>query len=188
MKDDFTLILNTVSQGNAESADALLPLVYEELRRLAHAQMASESAHHTLQPTALVHEAWLRMVRDEGRNWRNRAYFFSAAATAMRRILVEHARSKGRLKRGGNRHRVDRDMIDLATPAMDDSILWVDEALQQLEQVHPQRARVVILKYFAGMTHEETAEALSLSQATVERYWAFSKAWLYDRIVTWVES
>lgn len=180
--NDFTVILNSASQGDDHSASALLPLVYEELRRVAYSQMAMESANHTLQPTALVHEAWLRMVSDEDRTWHNRAYFFASAATAMRRILVEHARRKGRLKRGGDRQRLDLDVLDLAEPGQDENILLVEAALNQLESAHPKRGRVVMLKYFGGMTNREVAETMGLSEATVERYWAFSKAWLYDKI------
>ena len=179
---DFTVMLNAVSLGDDHSASALLPLVYEELRRLAYSQMLHEASSHTLQPTALVHEAWLRMVSETDRTWQNRAYFFSAAATAMRRILVEHARRRGRLKRGGDRVRVDIDVLELTEPLQEDCILMVEEALQQLEKAHPKRARVVTLKYFGGMTNREVAETMGMSECSIERYWAFSKAWLYDKI------
>jgi RNA polymerase sigma factor (TIGR02999 family) len=180
--NDLTVILNAAAHGDGHSASALLPLVYDELRRLARSRMAMEGAGHTLQPTALVHEAWLRMVAAEDRTWQNRAYFFSSAATAMRRILVEHARKKSRLKRGGERQRLDIDALELSEPVQDEGILMVEEALQQLEQAHPKRGRVVMLKYFGGMTNKEVAETMGIGEATVERYWAFSKAWLYDRI------
>jgi len=180
--NDFTIILNAASHGDDHSASALLSLVYDELRRLAYARMAMEKEGHTLQPTALVHEAWLRMVNDEERTWHNRAYFFTAAATAMRRILVEHARKKSRLKRGGDRQQVDADLLELPEPAQDESVLAVEEALKLLEAAHPKRGRVVMLKYFGGMTNREVAETMGIGEATVERYWAFSKTWLYDKI------
>lgn len=180
--NDFTLMLNAASHGNDHSAAALLPMVYDELRKLAYARMAKESAGHTLQPTALVHEAWLRLVDSEERSWQNRAYFFSAAATAMRRILVEYARRKTRLKHGGGQHRMDVDGLELSVAGPDDKILMVEEALQQLEAVNPQRAQVVVMKYFGGMTNKEVAQTLEIGERSVDRHWACAKTWLYDKI------
>ena len=180
--NDFTEILHAAAHGKSQSAETLLPLVYEELRKLAHARMAKEAPNHTLQPTALVHEAWLRMVDDEERTWQNRAYFFSAASTAMRRILVDHARSKTRLKRGGDHQRLYIDQHELADSEPDDRILMVDDALLRLEATHPQWAQIVVMKYFGGMSNKEAAEALDIGERTVDRYWACARAWLYRRI------
>lgn len=185
--NDFTMMLNSAAQGDNRSAEALLPQVYDELRRLAYARMAMESANNTLQPTALVHEAWLRMVNDTDRDWRNRAYFFSAAATAMRRILIDHARRKCALKHGGGQQRVDLDVIkesglNMDDPGVNEKILMVEDALQQLEEAYPLWAKVVTLKYYGGMTDKEAAEALQIGDRSVRRYWACAKAWLFDRI------
>lgn len=180
--NDFTRVLHSASQGDSQSAEALLPLVYDELRKLARARMANQSAAHTLQPTALVHEAWLRMVTGQERTWQNRAYFFSAAATAMRNILIDHARKKASLKHGGNQSRIDLEHLDLSSPEPDELILMVDEALKRLEQVNPKWARIVVMKYFGGMTNLEVAESLNISQSSVDRYWAGAKAWLYRQI------
>lgn len=180
--NDFTIVLHAAAQGDSSSAEALLPLVYDQLRRLACSHMAMESAGHTLQPTALVHEAWLRMVNEEERTWHNRAYFLAAAANSMRRILVEHARRKKRMKRGGDQHRADIEMGDLAEPLPDDKILLVEDALLQLERVHPDWAQVVVMKYFGGMLNKEVSEALDMGERTVERYWAAARAWLYKTI------
>ena len=168
--------------GDSHSAAALLPLVYDELRRLAYARMATESSDHTLQPTALVHEAWLRMVGQQDRTWQNRAYFFSAAATSMRRILVEHARRKMRLKHGGGQLRVDIDSIELADSATDEKILLVEEALKELESANRMRAQIVTMKYYGGMTNKEVAEALDIGERSVDRHWACAKMWLFEKI------
>lgn len=185
--DDFTVILNSVAADRGQSADALLPLVYEELRKLAYSRMAMESPGHTLQPTALVHEAWLRMVDDPDRDWRNRAFFFSAASQAMRRILIDHARRKCRLKHGGNQKRIDFDSPDVASLDLNQSvdserILAIDEVLKQLEEVYPLWAKVIVMNYFGGMTDKEIGEALQVSDRTVRRYSACAKAWMYQRI------
>ena len=180
--DDFTGFLNSATQGDNGSAEALLPLIYEELRRLASAHMTLESSNHTLQPTALVHEAWLKMVNNQAQTWHNRAYFFSVAATLMRRILVDYARRKNRLKRGGKYQRHHIDIKNLAESVPDEKILLIDEALEQLEQVHPDWARVVEMKYFGGMRNKEVAEILDIGERSVERYWACARAWLYKRI------
>jgi RNA polymerase sigma factor (TIGR02999 family) len=179
---DVTLVLEAVSRGEKNAADELLPLVYAELRRLATARMFQESAGHTLQPTALVHEAWLRLVHEGDRSWQNRALFFSAAAEAMRRILIEHARRKSRVKRGGGQERLDISEIELAAPVADEKILLLNEVLEKLEARHPERARVVVLKYFGGMTTKGVAESLGISERSVERHWGCAKLWLFHEL------
>lgn len=179
---DVTLILEAMSKGDARASDELLPLVYAELRQMAAARMAQEMAGQTLQPTALVHEAWLRLVGDGNRSWENRAHFFGAAAEAMRRILIESARRKSRLKRGGNRVRVELEELDLATTTPDDRVLLIDEALGRLEQKNPELARIVTLKFFGGLTNEEVAELLKVNERTIRRQWTFAKAWLLENI------
>ena len=176
---DLTLILQAVGRGEGRSLDELLPLVYEELRRLAAARMAQESAGHTLQPTALVHEAWMRLVNDGDRTWKNRAYFFGAAAEAMRRILIESARRKSRLKHGGGQERLNIADMELADTTPDEKVLLINDALEQLEAEHPERARVVVLKYFGGLTNKEVAEMLAISERTVDRHWVCAKEWLF---------
>jgi RNA polymerase sigma factor (TIGR02999 family) len=146
--------------------------------------MAQESAGQTLQATALVHEAWLRMVGDGDRTWENRAHFFGAAAEAMRRILIENARRKSRLKRGGGQIRLDIDDLDLAGATPDDKILLMDDALAQLEVEDPEKARIVVLKFFGGLTNQEVARSMEITERTVERQWAYAKAWLFHRIRT----
>ncbi len=179
---DITLILKSIKLGDGQQSNELLSLVYDELHRLAKSYMARESADHTLVPTALVNEAWLRMVADEDRTWYNRAYFFTAAATAMRRILVEHARRKSRLKHGGGQERVDIDVLDLVAAEPDQTTLQVDEALEQLERVNPEWARIAVMKYFGGMTNPEVAAALEMSERSVDRRWLAAKAWLFNSI------
>ena len=179
---DVTLLLRAVELGEEQSAEDLLPVIYEELRHLAAARMAHEAAGHTLQPTALVHEAWLRLVNEEDRTWPSRAYFFAAAAEAMRRILVEHARRKGRLKHGGGQQRLNVEDLNLAAAAPDEKILLINEALEHLEAEHPQQARIVVLKYFSGLSNKEVAQALGLSERSVDRHWVFAKVWLYRKI------
>ena len=174
--------MNSAGDDFGQNAEALFPLVYDELRRLADMRMAGESNQHTLQATALVHEAWLRMVRDEDRTWENKACFFSAASRAMRHILVEHARRKKRLKRGGSFQRVDIEPMELATAEPDEKILLVEDALAQLEKLRPEWARIVVMRYFGGMTQTEIAETLGIGERSVRRYWACARAWLYDRI------
>ena len=180
--NDFTQILQSVAHGKDHSAEAILPLVYEELRKLAHARMARENPNHTLQPTALVHEAWLSMVDDNERTWQNRAYFFASASTAMRRILVDHARRKSNLKRGGDQQRMDFEEIELSEPMPDDKVLQVEDALQQMEKAHPLWAQIVTMKYFGGMTRAEIAETLEIGERSVARYWDYARAWLYKTI------
>lgn len=179
---NVTQILQRVEQGDGKAAEELLPLVYEELRRLAAAKMAQEAPGQTLQATALVHEAWLRLVHSEDQTWANRAHFFSAAAEAMRRILVENARRKSRLKRGGGQERVELEQLDLAETTPDEKVLLINEALEKLQNVDSQKARVVVLKFFGGLTNQEVAENLNLTERTVERHWAYAKAWLFREI------
>jgi RNA polymerase sigma factor (TIGR02999 family) len=179
---DATILLTAMEQGDPTAADKLLELLYEELRRLAASKMARETPDQTIQPTALVHEAWLRLVGGQTPTFENRAHFFSAAAEAMRRILIERARRKLRIRHGGNLERVDLDDQDVAAPGADEQILAVHEALDHLAKTHPRQADVVKLRYFAGMTNEETAEALDVSVATVKNYWTFARAWIFKEI------
>jgi len=175
---DVTRILQAIENGDARAANDLLPLVYQELRRLAAHKMASEAPGHTLQPTALVHEAWLQLGGDKQPTWENRAHFFGAAAEAMRRILVDRAREKKALKRGGDLKRVDLDGIELASPMPDDELLALDEALDRLATVDTRAAEMVKLCFFVGLKQEEAARELGVSLATAERVWGFARAWL----------
>jgi RNA polymerase sigma factor (TIGR02999 family) len=179
---DITLVLQAMGRGQGQASEELLPLVYQELRRMAAARMAQESAGQTLQATALVHEAWLRMVGDGDRSWQNRAHFFGAASEAMRRILIERARRKSSLKHGGGKERLDIEGLELAQTTPDDKVLLVDEALEQLEASQPERARVVVLKYFGGLTNNEVAETLDISERSVDRHWLCAKNWLFRKI------
>ncbi len=179
---DITLMLEAISAGDDHASEQLLPVVYDELRRLAAARMSQEAAGHTLQPTALVHEAWLRLVGGQKQSWENRAHFFGAAAEAMRRILIERARRKSRLKRGSGQALLDIADLDVATAMPDDKVLLVDEALEQLKLEDPEKAKIVLLKFFAGLTNEQTAEILNVNERTVRRQWEFAKAWLFERI------
>jgi RNA polymerase sigma factor (TIGR02999 family) len=176
---EVTQILEAIQQGDPNAADELLPLVYQELRKLAAHRMARERPGHTLQPTALVHEAWLRLVGDEASKFENRAHFFAAAAEAMRRILVESARRKKRLKHGGQLERVDVDQVELPLPMLGDELLALDEALDRLASVDTRAAEVVKLCFFVGLTQEQAAQELGVSVATAERLWAFARAWLF---------
>ena len=180
--NEITLVLQAIGRGDGQASNELLPLVYEELRRLATSRMAQEMSGQTLQPTALVHEAWLRLVNDGDRNWQNRAHFFAAAAEAMRRILIETARRKSRLKRGGGQMRLDIEGLDLAAATPDDRVLLIDDALEQLKSEDPERARIVMLKFFGGLTNQEAAEILNVTERTVERQWAYAKTWLFHTI------
>jgi RNA polymerase sigma factor (TIGR02999 family) len=176
---EFNSILSRIEKGDTSAADQLLPLVYNELRSLAAFRMAREAPGHTLQPTALVHEAWLRLVGEADRTFRSRAHFFNAAAEAMRRILIERARRRQTLRHGRHQKRVNADELELAAPESDESLLAVNEALEQLASEDPVKAQVVKLRFFVGLKDREVAEALGLSERTVERYWAYSKAWLF---------
>ncbi len=180
---DVTLMLKAVESGQTGASEELLPLVYQDLRRLAAARMAGEAAGHTLQPTALVHEAWLRLVgAGAPTTWQSRSHFFAAAATAMRRILVENARRKHRLKRGGGEAHVNLDEVDVAEPTPNDDILHIHEALLKLEQANPQQAKIVELKFFGGLTNEEVAQHLGIAERTVYRQWVCAKARLFRAI------
>jgi RNA polymerase sigma factor (TIGR02999 family) len=183
---EVTQVLQALARGEGRASEDLLPLVYEELRRLAAIRMSQEASGHTLQATALVHEAWLRMVGDGDRTWQNRAHFFGAAAEAMRRILVENARRKSRLKHGGGQFRLDINDIDLASAQPDEKILLMNDALEQLQAEDPEKARIVVLKFFGGLTNQEVAENLRVTERTVERQWAYAKAWLLRKIRTQV--
>ena len=181
---EITQLLQASSRGDVHASEELLPLVYNDLRRHAAAQMAREAPGQTLQPTALLHEAWLRVIGHGSQMWQNRAHFFGAAAEAMRRILIERARSKSRLKRGGNLVRVDCNEIELAETTPDEKILLINDALECLEQRDPEKAKVVVLKFFGGRTNREVAESLCVTERTVERHWAYAKAWLFHHIKT----
>jgi RNA polymerase sigma factor (TIGR02999 family) len=175
-------ILQRVSAGEVRAAEELLPLVYDELRRLAAARMQRESVDHTLQPTALVHEAYLRLVRNEPQTWDNRRHFFSAAAEAMRRILIEHARSRDRLKRGGEAQREPLAEIAI-NPSIDLSeVIAVHEILDEFERLMPDKAELVKLRYFVGLDEAAAAETLGISRPTASRWWTFSRAWLFQKL------
>jgi RNA polymerase sigma factor (TIGR02999 family) len=178
---EVTRILNRAAQGDPTADDELLPLVYEELRQLAAHKMAHEPAGQTLQPTALVHEAWLRLGAGNS-HWENRGHFFAAAAEAMRRILIEKARRRLRLRHGGGLERAPIDEVQIAVELPDERLIALDAALQELERENPLKAQVVKLRFFVGLSNAEAAQALGISTPTVERYWAFAKAWLYNRL------
>ncbi|HTK75464.1 MAG TPA: ECF-type sigma factor [Gemmataceae bacterium] len=177
---DVTRLLDAAVAGDRRAAADLLPLVYDELRTLAAARMAAEKPGHTLDATALVHEAYLRLVG--GQQFDGRGHFFAAAAEAMRRILVENARRKHRLRHGGGRQRLDLDNLDLPADADDEELLALDEALERLAAEEAKAAEVVKLRYFAGLTIEQTAEALGVSVRTANRHWAYARAWLYQQL------
>jgi RNA polymerase sigma factor (TIGR02999 family) len=180
---DLTRLLDAAAVGDGKAAADLLPLVYGELRRLAAARLAAEPSGNTLQPTALVHEAYLRLVGTPGGDhWDHRGHFFAAAAEAMRRILVEAARRKGRDKHGGGRTRHDVTEVQIAAPQEDEDLVALDEALTRFAEIEPQKAELVKLRYFGGLTIEEAADALGISPGTAKRYWAYSKAWLFQAI------
>jgi RNA polymerase sigma factor (TIGR02999 family) len=179
---DVTQILDAIERGDAKAANELLPLVYQELRRLAAHKMANEAPGHTLQPTALVHEAWLQLGGDQQPTWQNRAHFFGAAAEAMRRILVDRAREKKALKRGGDLQRVELDSLELPMPMPDDELLALDEALDRLATVDTRAAEMVKLCFFVGLTQEEAARELGVSLSTAERVWGFARAWLLREV------
>ncbi len=176
---EVTRILEAVQQGDPKAGEELLPLVYDELRKLAAHKLAAEAPGQTLQATALVHEAWLRIRGSDAKTWAGRRHFFGAAAEAMRRILVETARRKKRLKHGGNVERVEMDAVDLPAPMPDDELLALDEALTRLAEVNPQAAELVKLCFFVGLTQEQAAKELGVSVSTVERLWAYARAWLF---------
>ncbi len=180
---DVTRMLSEIESGDEDAAEKLLPLVYEELRKLAAAKMAGESPEHTLQPTALVHDAYVRLVDvAQAQNWNSRGHFFAAAAEAMRRILVERARSKQQLKRGGDSRLVELNENISIAAERPINLLALDEALSDFESREPRKAALVKLRFFAGMTRDEAASALGISSTTANRYWTYARLWLYERI------
>jgi RNA polymerase sigma factor (TIGR02999 family) len=179
---DVTQILAAVSSGDLQVTDELLPLVYDELRRIAAGQLAQEQQGQTLQPTALVHEAYLRLVGGGAHSWEDRRHFFGAAAEAMRRILVDRARQKRSLRRGGGRRRVEFDIERIPIESTDVDLLALDDVLDQLANEDRISAELVNLRFFAGMSEQEAADVLGISRATAARHWAYSRAWLFDRL------
>ena len=173
---------DSIGLGDPNAARELLPLVYQELRQLAAHKMANQVAGHTLQPTALVHEVWLRMVGNEEARFAGRAHFFAAAAEAMRHILIDSARRKHSLRHGGGQARLDVDNLEIASQVPDDELLSVHDVLDKLAAEDPQKAELTKLRYFVGMTFEEAAEVLGISVATAKRHWTYSRAWLYEEI------
>ena len=173
---------STPEQKARRAASELLPAVYDELRKLAAHKLANEAAGHTLQPTALVHEAWLRLVNSGGQSWNNQGHFFSAAAEAMRRILVENARRKGRSKHGGELRRVDFSNLKAACVESDDAVLAVNEALDKLTERDPMSAELIKLRFFGGLSNAEAAKALGLAERSAKRTWAYARAWLFEEL------
>ncbi len=180
---NVTQILNAIDQGDPEATEQLLPLVYDDLRRLASQRLANEKPGQTLQATALVHEAYLRLVDvQKAQHWNSRGHFFGAAAEAMRRILVDRAREKKRTKRGGERCKIDLDTIEIALNTPADELLDLDEALGKLAAEYPDCIELVKLRFFAGLTHGEAAEVLGLPRRTADRHWAYARAWLHQQL------
>jgi RNA polymerase sigma factor (TIGR02999 family) len=179
---ELTQILQAVERGEENSSQRLLPLVYDELRRLAAIKMSRESENQTLQPTALVHEAWLRLAAAEEVHWQNRGHFFAAAAEAMRRILIERARRRSRLKHGGGQQRLDIQELPLPVTTPDEKALLINEALERLQAEDQEKARVVVMKFFGGLTNREVAQSLNVTERTVERQWAYAKVWLFRTV------
>jgi len=179
---DATVMLAAIDAGDPKAAEQLLVLVYDELRRLAASKLAYEAPGQTLQPTALVHEAWLRLVGDNSASFKNREHFFRASAEAMRRILIDRARRKRTIRHGGGYQRVDLDGFDLAGPDADQRLLAINEALDKFALEHPVQAELVKLRYFAGLTNEEASQVLGVSLSTVKNYWTFARAWLLNEI------
>jgi RNA polymerase sigma factor (TIGR02999 family) len=175
-------LLDAVERGDPRTADELLPLVYDELRKLAAQRMAQEATGHTLQPTALVHEAWLRLASAEAHRFQNRGHFFAAAAEAMRRILIDHARRKSARRHGGGLRRVDLEQIDVPARADDDTLMGINEHLDGLAREDPKAAELVKLRFFGGLRVEEAAQALGVTDRTARRYWRFARAWLRDAL------
>ena len=182
---EVTEILSAVERGDSQAAERLIPLVYEELRKLAAARLADEKPGQTLQATALVHDAYVRLVDvTQAQHFNSRGHFFAAAAEAMRRILVEKARGKQRLRRGGDRKRVDLEQLDLNQQEATDDLLALDEALERLAAEEPAAAEVVKLRFFTGLTIEQAAEALGISVRTANRHWSYARAWLYQQLIS----
>jgi RNA polymerase sigma factor (TIGR02999 family) len=180
--EQVTQILDALQAGDGLASERLLPLVYSELRHLAGARMAQEAPGQTLQPTALVHEAWLRLVAAEHQNWQSRAHFFGAAAEAMRRILIERARRKQAAKRGARAEHLDLDKVDIAATADDGTLLAVNDALEKLAREDEPCAELVKLRFFVGLDYNEAAKAMGISERTAKRYWTFARAWLYREL------
>jgi RNA polymerase sigma factor (TIGR02999 family) len=179
---EITRCLDQLAEGEQHAAERLLEVVYGELRKLAGAKLAREAPGHTLQPTALVHEAWLRLVGDEKRDWKSRRYFFGACAEAMRRILIERGRKRARPKHGGDRERVELDDLAAEDPLATLDLLALDEALGKLAAQDPEKAELVKLRYFAGLTLDQVAKVLDVSPATADRHWAYARAFLYREL------
>jgi RNA polymerase sigma factor (TIGR02999 family) len=180
---DVTQLLSAMDSGDPKAGEQLLPLIYEELRKLAAAKMAQEKPGQTLQATALVHEAWLRLVGPtEQKVWNSRGHFFGAAAEAMRRILVDRARQKARVRHGGELERVNLEHVTIATEDSDDTVLAIHEALEKLALESPPKAEIVKLRYFTGLEHAEIAQALGIAEPTVRRHWAYARSWLYAEL------
>lgn len=184
---DVTRILQSIEKGDARAAHNLLPLVYDELRQLAAQRMAHQPAGHTLQATALVHEAYLRLVGAKNQKWQNSRHFFATAAEAMRQILVDSARKKMRLKRGAGECRVDLEEVHLAIDTDPEQLLTINEALEQFAREDPEKAQLVELRFFAGLNLKQAADTMEISLATAKRYWAFSRAWLF-RFISEIDS
>ena len=180
--DDVTRLLEEAAQGREQAADQLLPLVYDQLKKIAQQRMVQERPGHTLQATALVHEAYLRLVGDEDPGWANRAHFFKAASEAMRRILIDYARKRGRIKRGGGQKNVAINVADLAQSQNLEEIVALDEAIQRLESQGPGMAEVVRLRFYVGLGIDETAQCLGVSRTTVKRDWSVARAWLHRQL------
>lgn len=181
--NEITLVLQSMGRGEGGASEELMPLVYEELRRLAAARMAREGPGQTIQATVLVHEAWLQLAGNGDRHWQNRAHFFGAAADAMRRILIDNARRKARIKHGGGQARVNIEDVQLAEKAPDDDVLVINEALERLEKEDPEKARIVVMKFFGGLTNQEVGESMGISERSVDRQWACAKA----RLFRWIK-
>lgn len=179
---DVTRILTAIEKGDARAADELLPLVYQELRRLASQKMSHEPPGQTLQATALVHEAYIRLVGSDDRDWRGKTHFFAAAAEAMRQILIDNARRKQRYKHGADHHRVNLDDSEIAIEGPSTDLIALDEALTKLAESEPSVAELVKMRYFGGLTIEQAATILGVSRRTADRYWAYARAWLYQQI------
>jgi RNA polymerase sigma factor (TIGR02999 family) len=178
MPNDVTQLLNAIDSGDPNAAEELLPLVYEELRKLAAARLANEAAGQTLQPTALVHEAWLRLARSDHQQWNGRGHFFSAAAESMRRILIDRARKRLRERHGAGLQRLDLDSVEIAVDTDDDTLLRLNDALEKLARESPAKAELIKLRFFAGLGLAEAAAAQSISLATAKRHWAYARSWL----------
>ncbi len=184
---DVTVLLERAAAGDRQSTDRLLEAVYDQLRKIAQQRMSDEKTGHTLQATALVHEAYLRLLQDRNPSWSSRAHFYAAAAQAMQRILVEHARKKKRLKRGGDRQPVVSSVVDLAADENLEEVVALQEAVNRLEREDPRAALVTRLRFYAGLTVEETAKAMEISERTVMREWVYARAWLRDAMDPTVE-